>query len=145
MLLPTAIEKPGKKLVKFGLKHFPEFTKNVYDISRLYTKIKDNPRLRRYANDVVDLLNSEQISERVSKSIDDVDIAKQISNISNTPIAFSHSNKTWIRPAITLEPLGINYEFRSPIPIQMRIAGLYDQIGKKSFIKRTGRTPDQIR
>lgn len=144
-LIPNAIEKSGKALLKTGLKYFPSLTKNMYDISKLYTKIEDNPRLRRYANDVVDLLNSKQISERIDRSIDDVDIAKQISNISNTPIAFSHSNKMWIRPRITLKPLGVNYEFKSPVPIRMRIGGLYDETGKKVFIKRSGRTPEQIR
>lgn len=145
LLLPNALEKPGKALLKAGLKYAPNITKNVYDISRLYTKIGDNPRLRRYANDVADLLNSNQISERVAKSIDDVDIAKQVSNISNTPIAFSHANKLWVRPTITLEPLGLNYKFISPIPIQKRAAGLYDPVGKKTFIKRNGRTPEQIK
>ena len=36
LVLPNIIKSPSKYIIKAGLKHAPEFTKNLYDISRLY-------------------------------------------------------------------------------------------------------------
>jgi hypothetical protein len=60
-IVPGQIDKLGKVLLKKGLKYSPETVRSLYDIKNLYTGVKDNPRLRRYADETADLLSSAKI------------------------------------------------------------------------------------
>lgn len=138
LVLPNIIKSPSKYIIKAGLKHAPEFTKNLYDISRLYITPKDNPRLRKYANEVSNLLLSDQMEKRGNK----YRYIKQAKNISNTTTYFTHSDKhQFVRPIYNI----LGKEFVSPIPIPYNYRGLYNSTIPSISIKRSGHTPDEIR
>jgi len=145
LLLPNALEKPARSMIRFGLKHSPNFTKGLYDIYNLYSKGADNKRLRRYAEDVQDLLGSDYISERAAKYHRTSNAVEQINNIDNTTARFSHyPNGLFGRPTINLSPLGINKQFQSPIPILLRAGGMFNPHSRQIIIKRTN-NPIQMR
>ena len=138
LLLPNIIKSPSKYIIKAGLKHAPEFTKNLYDISHLYITPKDNPRLRKYANEVSNLLLSDQMAKRGNK----YRYIKQAKNISNTTAYFTHSDKhQFVRPIYNI----LGKEFVSPIPIPYNYRGLYNSTIPSISIRRSGHTPDEIR
>ena len=139
LLLPNVLEKAGKYAVKTGLKYFPEATKSAYDIFHLYKTPKDNPRLRRYADDVVSLLKSDEMQARGWISSDRY--LQQINNIQSAPAYFTHSRHTFIRPQFKLS----GKEFTSPIPLPDGYRGVYSP-NKHSFtVSRGKHTPDEIR
>ena len=137
-ILPSALRFPAKSVIRTGLKHAPEFTKSLYDISHLYITPKDNPRLRRYANEVSNLLLSDEMAKRGSKHR----YEKQAENIANATSYFTHSKKhTFLRPIYNI----FGKDFESPIPIPYHYKGLYSPGNHSIAIKRNGLTPDEIR
>lgn len=139
LLLPNVLEKTGKYAIKTGLRYFPEATKSAYDIFHLYKTPKDNPRLRKYADDVAQLLKSDEMQARGYISPDRY--LQQINNIRSAPAYFTHSRHTFIRPQFKLA----GKEFTSPIPLPYGYRGMYSP-NKHSFTVSRGKyTPDEIR
>lgn len=146
-IIPGQIDKLGKALLKKGLKYSPETVRSLYDIKNLYTGVKDNPRLRKYANETADLLSSAKIQNRRPTS--DFSPALQSfvekSNIYETPIGINHSNKMWDLLNINLEPVGINKVIQTKIPIPFKARGVYNPNVNFMKVKRHGLSPDEIR